>query len=652
MRIERDFQYAKRHLRPFADPPFRVAEESLLVAAIGRLSSAERARHLGILEASSLTALRQRLVPAIHPVPTGSRTTLAVLRPSLDDRNALRLEFRIDSSEATIQSVGGTVRIRSRTSKPVRFSVLIATDADPLTPLKREEIFNQAFLDFLASARLAKDSAGTARYRRLERQVRAVELLSSKEKLMAGLPNFATYFGRDMMMTALMMRPIWSPAMSEHVIASVLRKLGPNGDVSHEEALGGQAIRENAVVYDSLVRHGQLKEAREVLANLQKTRENYHMIDDEFQLPVLVAGYLADPAVPAAQKRTFLFDSSDGRGSRLSLLLREMALVTTWTRPYVDDPRPARLVSFPRRDATHWRSASWRDSDAGYAGGRFAMDVNAIWAPHALRSIALILSSLNRLGLDGERLRSVTPGIDSTPLGEYRRDPATLHRAIEVWRRARRHFEVTLPPAEVRRRVNARLARLPESERRYWQKIAADGAASTDSLFFLALSLDADGKPIPVINTDIATGMFLENFAASGKSGGQGTAGRDASTLVLPYPVGLLVDSLGPVVANDAYASPRIWERFSKDAYHSPRVVWGREVNLISLGLAGASGSALQSWLQRILAAVDASGLGYNELWSYRIERDRLLPVRYGSSSDVQLWNTTDLAVEFVLAEQ
>ena len=41
--------------------------------------------------------------------------------------------------------------------------------------------------------------------------------------------------------------------MSEHVIASVLRKLGPNGDVSHEEALGGQAIRENAVVYDSLV---------------------------------------------------------------------------------------------------------------------------------------------------------------------------------------------------------------------------------------------------------------------------------------------------------------------------------------------------------------------------------------------------------------
>jgi hypothetical protein len=95
----------------------------------------------------------------------------------------------------------------------------------------------------------------------MERQVRGVELLSSKEKLMAGLPNFATYFGRDMMMTALMMQPIWTAGMSEHVIASVLRKLSPNGDVSHEEALGGQAIRENAVVYDSLIR-GYFRAAR------------------------------------------------------------------------------------------------------------------------------------------------------------------------------------------------------------------------------------------------------------------------------------------------------------------------------------------------------------------------------------------------------
>src|SRR5688572_17197253 len=49
MRIERDFQYAKRHLRPFTDQPFRVAEESLLVASLERLPRAERDRHLQVL---------------------------------------------------------------------------------------------------------------------------------------------------------------------------------------------------------------------------------------------------------------------------------------------------------------------------------------------------------------------------------------------------------------------------------------------------------------------------------------------------------------------------------------------------------------------------------------------------------------------------
>ena len=42
--------------------------------------------------------------------------------------------------------------------------------------------------------------------------------------------------------------------------------------------------------------------------------------------------------------------------------------------------------------------------------------------------------------------------------------------------------------------------------------------------------------------------------------------------------------------------------------------------------------------------------MGHNELWSYRIEDGRLRPIRYGIGSDVQLWNTTDLAVQFALS--
>jgi len=684
MRVERDLQYARRHLLPFTAPPFRVEEESLLVADVARLPAQERRHHLEILRAATLAELRSRLQPTVVAANTDTRWTVRVERPSLDGRNHLVLELAGDARETTATVTGRTVSIRARSGTVVRIRVRVATDARALTPLARGEIFNAAFLKFLAAARAETDSVGVVRYRRLERQVRGVELLSSKEKLMAGLPNFATYFGRDMMMTALMMQPVWSASMSEHVIASVLRKLGPEGDVSHEEALGGQAIRENAIVYDSLVtryfraaRAGRrqqadssLEEARAVLRELQKTKENYHMIDDDLQLPVLAARYLGDPAVPTVQKLAFLFDSSDGRGSRLALLLREMALVTAWTRPYVDDPRPANLVSFARRDATRRRAASWRDSEVGYAWGRFAMDVNAIWAPHALESIALILTSLRAVGVTTRSLDSIAPAIGSAPLGEYIRDSASLRRAIGTWKEARRHFEITLSPEEVQRRIRARLALLPDGERRHWRTVMAERGEVRDSLAFLVLSLDERGNPIPIVNTDPATELFLRDFTKEIASGTMkpGAVLREVEPFLRPYPVGLFVGGLGPVAANDAYASRQIWEIFRKDPYHGPRVVWGREVNLFLLGLAnqisGASNAtgrikdpalepyvrALGDALRRTLDAVNASGLEYNELWSYRIDEGRLLPIRYGTSSDVQLWNTTDLAVEFVLS--
>src|SRR2546427_8613961 len=66
-----------------------------------------------------------------------------------------------------------------------------------LTPLSRAEIFNDDFRRFSETVR--GDSAHPDRFRRLEREVRGMELLCSREKLMAGLPNFATYFGRDML---------------------------------------------------------------------------------------------------------------------------------------------------------------------------------------------------------------------------------------------------------------------------------------------------------------------------------------------------------------------------------------------------------------------------------------------------------------------
>src|SRR3989454_2617051 len=403
MRVERDFQYAGRDSLPLDAAPFPQPELSELIDHIATLPAAERARHLSLLGVKTIAALRARLSPRIvltppTPLPPlrsaergsegmRSATTWAVQVEQLSfaGKSNLSLALAGDARETVPAVSGNTVTIRRPAGGPVRVSVGVTTDAPALTPLTRAEIFNDEFRGFAAQVRA--DTAHPLRFRLLEREVRGVELLSYREKLMAGLPNFATYFGRDMFMTALLMQPVWAPDMAEHVVASALRKLSDGGDVSHEEALGGQAIRENAAEYNRLVRDHQLARARDALAHLADTRENYHMVDDDLQLPVVAARYVGNAHVPAERKRQFLTTRVISAGpSYLALLCRNLAFVAGRLAPYAREPVPTNLVGFSKLDAHWWRAASWRDSRVGYGNGRFALDVNVVWAPLALQA--------------------------------------------------------------------------------------------------------------------------------------------------------------------------------------------------------------------------------------------------------------------------
>jgi hypothetical protein len=187
--------------------------------------------------------------------------------------------------------------------------------------------------------------------------------------------------------------------------------------------------------------------------------------------------------------------------------------------------------------------------------------------------------------------------------------------------------------------------------------VLAATKADRDSLSFLALALDTNGQPVGVANTDAATRLFLDVGGAYDPAQAAAVL-RDARLFARAYPVGLLIDRVGPVVANDAYASPTVWRAFERDAYHGPRVVWGREVNLFLLGAAGhiaaaPSGAAdareLRGIVDTVRRNVEASGFR-SELWSYGLRDGRLIAIRYGSGADVQLWSTTDLAVQFALS--
>jgi len=684
MRVERDLGYSGRGLEAYDWPTFHVREEEELVANMDRIDPAEKQKQLGMVGAGFVSELRARLEPDVITTGAFGPRSVTATKTTLDGKNTLQMEIAPDPRDASLVVNLPVVQIRALTNRPIRLTIRVTTDGPALDPLSRDQIFNSSFLRFLndaraaagrvsSNSRAARDVATVTRYRLLERDVRGTELLSSKQKLMAGLPNYATYFGRDMMMTSLMMQPVWTDAMPEFVIGSALRKLGPEGDVSHEEALGGQAIRENSAEYNAHMAEyfrlrgrstsaadTALRNARALLTNLQTVRENYHMRDDEFQLPVVVARYLRNPAVTAARKRAFLMDASDGRGPRLNLLLKELGLVATLAAPYARDPVVQNLVGSPRLDATHWRSISWRDSNAGYANGRFAMDINAIWVPQALRSISDIFTSLRTIGFTSQQLSARLPsGFGGSVLADFMRDSTSLDRAIQNWSGAVNHFVVTLTPEQIRPAVQQKLAWLPANERAYWSDVLARTRADSSALTFLAISLDSAGRPIPVVNTDPATWLLLRDASDVTAPAVAGVR-RDVGAIVRNYPVGLFAAGLGPFVANDAYASPSVWEAFKADTYHSPRVVWGREVNLVLLGLANQINGAppgtskeyvdeMRAALRRVYDAVEASGLKHNELWSFEIQNGTLKPIRYGASTDVQLWNVTDLAVQFVL---
>src|SRR6267143_4263558 len=176
MRIERDFGYANRVRDPLDAPPFIVPEIARLAQALGRAPP----------------------VPRVTVSRTSTRWRVRVTQPSFDGKNHLALTLSGDAGRSRASVARGVVTVRPVAAGPIDLTTEIATDGPALTPRTRQQIFNAAFLRFADSAHSA----------RLEREIRGFELLSSREKLMAGLPNYATYFGRDMLMTALLMEPI------------------------------------------------------------------------------------------------------------------------------------------------------------------------------------------------------------------------------------------------------------------------------------------------------------------------------------------------------------------------------------------------------------------------------------------------------------
>ena len=168
--------------------------------------------------------LRPEIQDAIE-FGSNSDGSVSLQRTWLDNVTSTTLSFA-PSSNSTGK---GKVTISNRTLQFEAGDYLVTASMNyaQLTALKPSMVLNNA------SRSLETANAG---------QVAALSFLSYSEKLLAGAWRFLTYFGRDSMISALLLEPVLSSgngSAMEAVIGAVLERINrTDGSVCHEETIG------------------------------------------------------------------------------------------------------------------------------------------------------------------------------------------------------------------------------------------------------------------------------------------------------------------------------------------------------------------------------------------------------------------------------
>lgn len=369
-------------------------------------------------------------------------------------------------------------------------------------------------------------------------QTQSLSFLSYSQKLLAGAWRFLTYFGRDSMISYLLLEPVLSEGESsatEAVISAVLERINrTDGSVAHEETIGDYATWLN------------LQE------NITSTAPGYQylMVDTDFFLPVVMKTYFVDSEIGSGRMDDFLSTDAtidpDNAGLTYEDLARisaEKIMNTTSAFAQPGGQVQENLISLKEGEIV----GEWRDSTYGLGGGRIPYDVNAALVPAALRSIA----ALSAAGFFPEH-----PDWNQTA-SEY----------AQVWEDSTlAFFEVTVPADEARSLVESYT-----EEAGFGFPSNADNITSDVVYHGVALEGNNDQPLVKVMNTDDCFRHFLLN--TTNQTQLTGFVNQTANNILAPYPVGLSTP-VGVIVANPAYGGDPVYAaNFSNNAYHGVSII-------------------------------------------------------------------------------
>ncbi|KAF2032423.1 hypothetical protein EK21DRAFT_61144 [Setomelanomma holmii] len=490
-----------------------------------------------------------------------------------------------------------------------------------------EASYNYPQLDQLSPQEVL-NSASTALIGQMPDQTTSLSFLSYSNKLLAGTWRFLTYFGRDSMISMMLMQDTLSQSAIEAVISAVLERVNrTDGTVCHEEVLGDYATYLN----------------RKKGIDSTQPGCDYKMIDTDFMLPIAIQRYFFDtqPGQQSsgaffARKATFLVENNGLTYTQLAQFTAEK--IMRIAAPFAASQTQANLIHL--RDGE--QVGEWRDSNNGLGGGRTPYNVNAALVPAGLRAIA----AMSRAGFFPDH-------------ADWKN---TADSYAQTWEDSTlRFFEVNVRQADAKARVQNYVSAAGLNVPAHAENITSD-------VKFYGLAVDGSinsGGPVPVMNTDDAFRHFFLNTTNDTQL--SSFLDQSASHILAPFPAGLSTD-VGLVVANPAYADNAGFAAgFSNTNYHGT-VVWSWQLAVMGKGLGmqlgrcqadGKPAFCSDSQLHgKVLAAynklwdtIDANKAQLSqELWSWDYSGGKYSAVPFGSVTSTesnvrQLWSLTFLSV-------
>jgi hypothetical protein len=378
-------------------------------------------------------------------------------------------------------------------------------------------------------------------------QMTALSFLSYETKLLAGTWRFLTYFGRDSMISALLLQPVLSEGENsaiEAVISAVLERVNKtDGTVCHEEVIGD---------YATFIHRAEGSSSTEPICD-------YKMVDTDFLLPVLLKNYFIDTDVGKGRKDAFFNMTAHFLPENKGLSYAELAQATAekvmrTAAPFAANPTIANMIHI--RDGQS--VGNWRDSNSGLGGGKIPYDVNTALVPAALRAVAV----LSRAGF----FQTHSDWADAAD------------KYAQVWEdKTLQYFRISVPQEQAKTLLDS-----------YKGEIAFAGPSGSDKVVgdinFYGLAIDnAQGKnAVRVMNTDDCFRHFLLNTTNQEQL--SAFLSQTADNILAPFPLGLSTDA-GLLVANPAYGgTPDYAQNFKNSDYHGT-VIWSWQLAMMAAGL-------------------------------------------------------------------